>query len=256
MTERKNSNKKSSSGKESFTDTGKTRLNKFLANNSEFARRKIDEMVLQGRVTVNHKLILEPGIQIDGVKDDVRLDGERIREKTKKTYILLHKPIGFITTTDDEKNRRTVLDIIKTQEKLFPIGRLDIDTSGVLLLTNDGEFANKLMHPRFKVEKTYIVNLSRPLDEKIRLKLAGGIKLDGKKTAPAKIVFVNKDAYDVVAITLTEGRNRQVRRMFENYGFFVRKLHRSSYGHLTVDGLKAGEYRKLTTQEINKFTNK
>lgn len=250
MTTRKSNNKKSSD------DTGTTRLNKFLANNSEFARRKIDEMIQQGRVTVNNKLVLEPGVQIDALKDEIRLDGERIREKTKKTYILLHKPIGFITTTDDEKNRKTVMDIIKTSEKLFPIGRLDIDTSGVLLLTNDGDFANKLMHPKFKVQKTYIVNLSRPLDEKIRLKLAGGIKLDGKKTAPAKIEFVNKDVFDTVAITLTEGRNRQVRRMFENYGFFVRKLHRSLYGHLTVDGLNAGEYRKLSIQEINKFTNK
>jgi len=247
---------KKSNSKTSNNDTGTTRLNKFLANNSEFARRKIDEMIQQGRVTVNHKLIIEPGVQIDNLKDEVRLDGERIREKTKKTYILLHKPIGFITTTDDEKNRKTVMDIIKTSEKLFPIGRLDIDTSGVLLLTNDGDFANKLMHPKFKVEKTYIVSLSRPLDEKIRLKLAGGIKLDGKKTAPAKIEFVNKDVFDTVAITLTEGRNRQVRRMFENYGFFVRKLHRSLYGHLTVDGLNAGEYRKLSILEINKFTNK
>jgi 23S rRNA pseudouridine2605 synthase len=247
---------KKSNSKGSNNDTGTTRLNKFLANNSDFARRKIDEMIQQGRVTVNHKLIIEPGVQIDNLKDEVRLDGERIREKTKKTYILLHKPIGFITTTDDEKNRKTVMDIIKTSEKLFPIGRLDIDTSGVLLLTNDGDFANKLMHPKYKVQKTYIVNLSRPLDEKIRLKLAGGIKLDGKKTAPAKIEFVNKDVFDTVAITLTEGRNRQVRRMFENYGFFVRKLHRSLYGHLTVDGLNAGEYRKLSILEINKFTNK
>jgi len=248
--------KRKSNIKESNKDSGTTRLNKYLANNSEFARRKIDEMIQQGRVTVDNKVVLEPGVQIDASKAKVHLDGERIREKTKKTYILLHKPIGFITTTDDEKNRKTVLDIIKTSEKLFPIGRLDSDTSGVLLLTNDGDFANKLMHPRFKVEKTYIVTLSRPLDEKIRTKLAGGIKLDGKKTAPAKIVFVNENVFDTVAITLTEGRNRQVRRMFENYGFFVRKLHRSSYGHLTVDGLNAGEYRKLSIEEINKFTNK
>jgi 23S rRNA pseudouridine2605 synthase len=250
MTTRKNTNK------ENTNNSDTARLNKYLANNSEFARRKIDEMISQGRVTVNNKVILEQGVQIDPSKDEVRLDGERIREKTKKTYILLHKPIGFITTTDDEKNRDTVLDIIKTSEKLFPIGRLDINTSGVLLLTNDGEFANKLMHPKFKVEKTYIVSLSRPLDEKIRIRLSNGIKLDGKKTAPAKIEFVNKNEYDTVAITLTEGRNRQVRRMFENYGFFVRKLHRSSYGHLTVDGLNAGEYRKLSILEINKFLNK
>lgn len=232
------------------------RLNKYLSNNTEFARRKIDEFISQGRVTVNNKVVVEQGVQIDQSKDDVKLDGERVREKTKKIYFLLHKPIGFITTTDDEKNRRTVIDLIKSRDKVFPIGRLDLDTSGVLLLTNDGEFANKLMHPKFKVEKTYIVTLSKPLEEKLRAKLAGGIKIDGKKTAPAKITHPVKTDLSIVSITLTEGRNRQVRRMFENYGYFVRKLHRISYGHLTVDGLNAGEYRKLTKEEINKFLNK
>ena len=112
------------------------------------------------------------------------------------------------------------------------------------------------MHPKFKVEKTYVVTLSRPLEEKLRAKLAGGIKLEGKKTAPAKIVHPVKTDLSIVSITLTEGRNRQVRRMFENYGYFVRKLHRISYGHLTVDGLNAGEYRKLTKEQITKFLNK
>lgn len=233
-----------------------TRLNKYLSNNTEFARRKIDEFITQGRITVNNKVILEQGLQINPEKDEVRLDGERIREKANKKYFILHKPIGFITTTDDEKNRKTVIDLIKTHDKVFPIGRLDSDTSGVLLLTNDGDFANTLMHPKFKVEKIYIVTLSKPLEEKLRAKLAGGIKLDGKKTAPAKIVHPNKNDLSIVSITLTEGRNRQVRRMFEGYGYFVRKLHRISYGHLTVDGLNAGEYRKLTKEEINKFTNK
>ncbi len=229
------------------------RLNKYLANNTEFARRKIDEFILQGRVTVNNKVVLEQGLQMTPGKDDVKLDGERIREKTKKLYLLLHKPIGFITTTDDEKNRRTVMDLISTRDKVFPVGRLDAETSGALLLTNDGDFANKLMHPRFKVEKTYIVTLSKPLEEKIRAKLAGGIKLDGKKTAPAKIVYHDKKDLSIVAVTLTEGRNRQVRRMFESYGYFVRKLHRNSYGHLNLKNLNAGEYRKLTTEEIKKF---
>lgn len=233
-----------------------TRLNKYLSNNTEFARRKIDEFITQGRITVNNKVILEQGLQINPDKDEVRLDGERIREKANKKYYILHKPIGFITTTDDEKNRKTVIDLIKTQDKVFPIGRLDSDTSGVLLLTNDGDFANKLMHPKFKVEKIYIVTLSKPLEEKLRAKLAGGIKIDGKKTAPAKITHPNKNDLSIVSITLTEGRNRQVRRMFEGYGYFVRKLHRISYGHLTVEGLNAGEYRKLTKEEINKFTNK
>lgn len=229
------------------------RLNKYLANNTDFARRKIDEFIIQGRVTVNNKVVLEQGLQIIPDKDDIKLDGERIKVKTNKLYFILHKPIGFITTTDDEKNRKTVIDLIKTRDKVFPIGRLDSDTSGVLLLTNDGDFANKLMHPRFKVEKTYIVTLSKPLDEKIRVKLSGGIKLDGKKTAPAKIAYPNKNDLSAVSVTLTEGRNRQVRRMFESYGYFVRKLHRISYGHLNLKGLNAGEYRKLTTDEINKF---
>lgn len=233
-----------------------TRLNKYLSANTEFARRKIDEFISQGRVTVNNKVVTEHGVQVDGTKDNIKLDGERIREKTKKVYFLMHKPIGFITTTDDEKNRRTVIDLINSRDKVFPIGRLDLDTSGVLLLTNDGEFANKLMHPKFKVKKTYVVTLSKPLEEKLRAKLAGGIKLDGKKTAPAKITHPVKSDLSIVSITLTEGRNRQVRRMFENYGYFVRKLHRISYGHLTVEGLNAGEYRKLTIEEINKFLNK
>lgn len=230
-----------------------TRLNKYLANNTDFARRKIDEFILQGRVTVNNKVILEQGLQITPGKDVIKLDGERIKAKSNKLYFILHKPIGFITTTDDEKNRKTVIDLIKTRDKVFPIGRLDAETSGVLLLTNDGDFANKLMHPRFKVEKTYIVTLSKPLEEKIRAKLSGGIKLDGKKTAPAKIAYPNKNDLSVVSVTLTEGRNRQVRRMFESYGYFVRKLHRNSYGHLNLKGLNAGEYRKLTLDEINKF---
>ena len=224
-----------------------TRLNKYLANNTDFARRKIDEFILQGRVTVNNKVVLEQGLQITPGKDDIKLDGERIKAKSNKLYFILHKPIGFITTTDDEKNRKTVIDLIKTRDKVFPIGRLDAETSGVLLLTNDGDFANKLMHPRFKVEKTYIVTLSKPLEEKIRAKLSGGIKLDGKKTAPAKIAYPNKNDLSVVSVTLTEGRNRQVRRMTAAIGFPTLRLIRYSIGNWNIDNISQGEYKILNS---------
>ena len=229
------------------------RLNKFLANNSNFARRKIDEFIEQGRVTVNRKVVTEQGVQINPLSDDVRLDGEKVREKVKKIYIVLNKPAGIVTTTDDEKNRQTVIDLINIKEKLYPVGRLDYDTTGLLLLTNDGEFANKLMHPKYKVAKTYIVKLTKPLDEKHKLKLMSGIKIDGRKTAPCKITLPNKNDGETVSITITEGRNRQVRRMFEHYGYFVRKLHRSTYGHISLGNLAPGQWAKLSIEEVNKF---
>ncbi len=229
------------------------RLNKFVAANSEFARRKSDELIAQGRVTVNNKVVLKPGTQIDSEKDDVRLDGERLKEKTKKIYILLNKPAGIITSVNDEKNRPTVIDVLNIRDKVFPVGRLDYETTGILLLTNDGDFANLLMHPSHKVPKTYIAKLSKPLEEKHKDKLTAGIRIEGRRTAPAKISFPYKNDLETVSITITEGKNRQVRHMFEFYGYFVRKLHRASYGILTLGDLKPGEWRKLTIDEINKL---
>ncbi len=239
--------------KNNYPPENLVRLNKFLANNTNFARRKVDEFIEQARVTVNHKVILEQGLQINPEKDDIRLDGERIREKTKKLYIILNKPAGIITSTDDEKNRETVIDLIGMKEKLYPVGRLDYDTTGLLLLTNDGDFANKLMHPKYKVTKTYVVKLSRPLEEKHREKLMTGIKLEGRRTAPCKITYPNKNDTETAVISIVEGRNRQVRKMFEHYGYFVRKLHRSGYGHLTLGNLAPGQWTKLSIEEANKF---
>ncbi|TRZ51751.1 rRNA pseudouridine synthase [bacterium] len=230
-----------------------TRLNKYVAANSEFARRKSDELIEQGRVTVNNKVVLEPGTQIKPGIDDVRLDGEKLKEKTKKIYILLNKPAGIITSTDDEKNRQTVIDVLNIRDKVFPVGRLDYETTGLLILTNDGDFTNLLTHPSHRVPKTYIVKLSKILEEKHKDKLTAGIKIEGRKTAPAKITFPYKSDLTTVSITITEGRNRQVRRMFEFYGYFVRKLHRASYGILTLGALKPGEWRRLTIQEVNQL---
>ncbi len=230
------------------------RLNKFIASNGVSSRRKVDELILQGRVTVNGETIVELGYKINPETDKVKLDGENIRVSTKKIYVILNKPNGVITSVSDEKHRTTVIDLIKLKDKIFPVGRLDYNTSGLLLLTNDGELANKLMHPKGEIYKTYFVKLSKPLEEKHRLKLTEGIKLEGKETAPCKIRYPKKNHnYQDLYISIYEGRNRQVRNMFEHYGYFVRELERIEYAGLKIGELKQGDWRKLTPEEITKL---
>lgn len=226
------------------------RINKFVATYGMLARRKVDEYILQGRITVNGITITEPGYKINPQEDRVSVDGELIKVEKGKVYILLNKPPKVISAVTDDKKRKTVVDIVKVKERIFPIGRLDYDTTGLIILTNDGEFANKLMHPRYKVDKTYLVHLSKPLQEKHRKKLAEGIFIDRKKTEPAKIVFLNKDDYKRLFISIHEGRNRQVKNMFERFGYKIRKLHRTKYGNLKLGNLAEGEWRKLSEKEV------
>jgi len=214
------------------------------------ARRKVDEYILQGRITVNGITIREPGYKLNPGKDRVSVDGEPIKVEQKKVYILLNKPPKVISAVTDDKKRKTVVDLVKVKDRIFPIGRLDYDTTGLIILTNDGELANKLMHPRFKVDKTYLVHLSKPLQEKHRKKLTEGIIIDRKKTEPAKIIFVNKDNYKRLYISIHEGRNRQVRNMFENFGYKIRKLHRTKYGKLKLGNLAEGDWQMLSEKEI------
>lgn len=229
------------------------RLNKFIASNGISSRRKVDELITQGRVTVNGHTIKELGFRIDPEKDKVALDGEIIKTDRKKIYILLNKPKGVITSVSDDKHRTTVIDLINIKEKIFPVGRLDYNTTGLLLLTNDGGLANKLMHPKSEVYKTYFVTLSKPLEEKHKIKLLNGIKLEGKKTAPCKINFPKKNNYQSLYISIYEGRNRQVRNMFEHYGYFVRELQRVQYDGLKMGELKEGQWRYLDKIEISKL---
>ena len=229
------------------------RLNKFIAANGISSRRKVDEMITQGRVTVNGETISELGHKINPDTDKIGLDGEIIKTSTKKIYIILNKPKGVITTVSDDKHRETVIDIINIKDKIFPVGRLDYNTSGLLFLTNDGELANKLMHPKSEVYKTYFVTLSKPLEEKHRLRLEGGIELEGKKTADCKIRFEKKTDYQTLYISIYEGRNRQVRRMFEHYGYFVRELDRTEYAGLKLGSLRPGEWRNLSPDEVEKL---
>ena len=227
------------------------RLNKFIASNGILSRRKIDELILQGRVTVNGSTINELGYKINAAEDKVSVDGEPVKTSTKKIYIILNKPPGVITSVSDEKKRTTVIDLLKLNEKVFPVGRLDYNTTGLLLLTNDGELANKLMHPRNEIYKTYFVKLSKPLEEKHRIKLTEGVMLDDRKTAPSKIRYPKKNNnYQDLFISIYEGRNRQVRNMFENYGYFVRELERVEYAGLKIDNLRQGEWRMLTQDEV------
>ncbi len=198
---------------------------------------------------------MQPGFKIDPQKDKVNVDGIPIKISFKKIYIMLNKPENVISSVSDEKRRKTVIDLINIKERIFPIGRLDYDTTGLILLTNDGEFANRLMHPKFKVEKTYLVRISRPLEEKHKVKLMNGIKIEGRKTSPCRISFPKRNDFALVSITIREGRNRQVRNMFEHYGYFIRNLHRSEYGTLKLTGLKPGEWRYLTEKEILSFNN-
>ncbi len=237
-------------------ETDLTRLNKYIASNGILSRRKIDDLITQGRVDVNGVTIMELGYKINAAKDKVDVDGQRIKPVTKKIYIMLNKPDSVITSLSDEKRRRTVMDLVKINDKIFPVGRLDYHTTGLLLLTNDGEFANKLMSPKSKIYKTYVVKLSKPLEEKHRLKLTGGVRLEKVKTLPAKIDFITEKDYSNLKISISEGKNRQVRKMFEHYGYFVRALHRSAYAGLKLEKMKFGEWRHLTKDEVEILNSK
>jgi len=228
-----------------------TRINKFISGCTALSRRKVDEYILQGRITINGYTIYDPGYIINPAEHKVAVDGELIRASMRKIYILMNKPTKVITAVSDDKGRPTVMDVLGERLNVFPVGRLDYDTSGFLILTNDGDLANELMNPKFKVTKTYEVTLSKPLDNKHRLLLMKGIVLDGYKTRPCYINLKGKFSTNTVFITLVEGKNRQVRRMFEHFGYFVNKLERIKYGHMKLGSLETGQWRYLSTEEVN-----
>lgn len=231
----------------------KVRLNKFIANNGDISRRTADEFIQQRRVTVNNITVDFPSYEVDTAKDKVRVDGELIRIRTKDIYIALNKPAGVVSTVSDEKRRTTVVDLVNVNMKIYPIGRLDYNSTGLILLTNDGELADLIMHPRNKVDKTYLVKLSKPLDEKHRHLLEKGIILDKKRTQPAIIKFASRHSFDRLYITIHEGRNRQVRKMFERFGYFVDKLERTQFGPVKLGRLEHGKWRYLTPEEVKKL---
>ncbi len=229
------------------------RLNKYLAMCGVASRRKADELIQQGKVAVNGQVITQLGVKINPKKDKVTVDGKPVKPEEKLVYIVLNKPKDCITTVKDEKGRRTVLDLVKVKQRIFPVGRLDRNTTGVLLLTNDGELAYRLMHPKYKVEKAYKVEIDKPIKPEDLEKLRRGIMLDGRMTEACDVYILPNSDNKEIGITIHEGRYRQIRRMFERLGYKVRKLHRVSFGGITVSGMKRGEWRYLTEKEIKKL---
>ena len=228
------------------------RLQKYLADAGIASRRKAEELILQGRVEVNGKTVRELGTKIDDKKDTVSFNGREIKKEQKLVYIMLYKPEGYVTTVKDQFDRPTVMDLIKNvEERVFPIGRLDYDTSGLLLLTNDGKLTFRLTHPKHEVEKTYLAKVYGVPDQNDMNQLRRGVMIDGKKTEPSKVRLVSTgDKYAHVEIIIHEGKNRQVRKMFEAVRHPVSQLRREATGSLTLGDMKKGEWRYLTEKEI------
>lgn len=224
------------------------RLNKFIADSGLTSRRKADELIEKGLVKVNGKVVKELGSKVYR-SDFVTVDGDPISIDTKNVYILLNKPKDTISTTDDELDRKTVMDIVRSKYRIYPVGRLDRNTTGVLLLTNDGELANRLMHPSYKVIRQYQVELDKAVSLPEAKQIAEGVELEDGKTAPCNI-FVNPNDQKKLQLELIEGKYREIRRMFEKFGYFVKKLNRKMYANITTRGLPRGKYRHLTPREV------
>lgn len=230
------------------------RLQKVIANSGYCSRRKAEELISAGKVRVNGMVVSELGFKVDG-NDQIMINNE-VLSREEKEYILLNKPRGVVTTTSDEKNRKTVIDLINTNKRLYPVGRLDYDTTGALLLTNDGELTNLLIHPRNKVDKVYIAKVKGFFDKESALSMGRGVVIDGVKTAKS---FVKLKKYDkksntsLVEVVIHEGRNHQVKKMFNAVGFDVIKLKREMFAFLDVNGLKSGEYRYLSIKEVKQL---
>ena len=261
-------------------DSSGIRLQKILAQAGVASRRAAEKLIEEGRVSVNGRTVREMGVKADPIADDIRVDGRRLRAPERHRYILLNKPAGVVTTRSDPQRRQTVIDLLHgVREYVYPVGRLDYDSEGLLLLTNDGDLAARLTHPRHEVERTYEAYVAGTPDEEAMERLRRGIPLDGKRTMPAEVKLLSRAvlhkaaphkaaphkavagekrtsdrrANGVLLITIREGRNRQVRRMCEAVGHPVRKLRRVRIGPITDRRLRVGEWRELTRQEVKKL---
>lgn len=230
------------------------RLQKILADAGIGSRRGCEKLILEGRVSVNRRAVTRPGAKADPERDVVAVDGERVRP-ARKVYLMLNKPPGFICSSRDEKGRRTVHDLLKgVRERLYTVGRLDADAEGLLLLTNDGDFAQRVAHPRGTIGKTYQVEIKGALDAKGRRGIERGIVLDGRRTLPADIL--REEAFEGgerVVVRIREGRNRQVKRIFLAVGRPVRRLRRIAIGGLSLGGLSPGAWRRMDRGDIDRL---
>lgn len=234
------------------------RLQKFIAECGIASRRSAEKMIESGRVYVNGELVDYMGCVIDPDCDVVEIDGRVIKQESRKYYIMLNKPKNYVTTVSDDLGRPTVMHLVSDiNARIYPVGRLDFDTTGLLIMTNDGDFANILTHPKHTVNKTYIARIDKMLSEEQLQRLQRGIELDGVMTAPARAENIKRPKHGFeVKITIHEGRNRQVRRMLEAVGVNVMSLKRISVGSLTLGNLPEGKWRALSDAEINKLRGK
>ena len=234
------------------------RLQKLIAASGYTSRRKAEQLILDGKVTVNGTVVNQLGVKAEP-SDIIIVEGVRLLKENKR-YYLFYKPEKVITSMSDEKDRTCVKDFFESvNERVVPVGRLDYDTSGALIMSNDGEFINLITHPRHKIKKTYVAKISGKLDDRHLKILRSGVRIDNYKTAPAEVNVVknkNKSGNTLVRLTIHEGKNRQIRRMFETLGYEVLKLKREAIEDLTLEGLKKGEYRVLTIHEVKRLINK
>ena len=232
------------------------RLQKFLANAGVASRRKCEELIVEGKVSVNGNVVQELGNKINPDVDKVTYCGKEVTNNEKKVYILLNKPIGYVTTAKDQVNRDTVLNLVKVKERVVPVGRLDMYTSGALILTNDGDFVYKVTHPKHEITKTYTVTLHGIVTNEAVEKLRIGVEIEDYVTKPAKVKILKTDEEKNISrleITIHEGKNRQVRKMCEAVGYKVLALHRSKIGNIGVKDIKIGNWRYLRQNEVEKF---
>lgn len=230
------------------------RLQKFLSECGVASRRKAEELISMGKVKVNGR-VAQIGDKVNPKRDTVTVSGKKVVGAKNKYYIMLHKPRGFVTTLSDEMDRRCVADLVKDiPERIYPVGRLDKDSEGLLLMTNDGDFANAMMHPKHHVPKTYRVTVRQNVTENMVDQLAVGIVIEGRKTAPADVrVLLKEETRTVLEIVLYEGRNREIRKMCESLGLDVIRLKRTQFGSIKLGMLAQGKYRELTPDEVHKL---
>lgn len=239
---------------------GEIRLQKYMAECGVASRRKCEELISQGKVKVNEKIVTELGTKINPDKDKVVFNGKTLKyEDDEKVYILLNKPIGYVTTVKDQFSRDTVLDLIKTNKRVVPVGRLDMYTSGAIILTNDGDFVYKVTHPKHEITKTYTVTVKGIIKNEEVEQLRKGVKIDDYTTRPAKVKILKTDEEKDISrleITIHEGKNRQVRRMCESVGRRVIALHRSKIGNIGVKDIELGKWRYLKDFEVKTLIGK
>ena len=232
------------------------RLQKYLAECGIASRRKCEEYILQGKVKINNNIVTELGTKINPQKDKVTFEGKEVKRENKKIYILLNKPIGYVTTAEEQFGRDKVLDLVKVKERIVPVGRLDMYTSGALILTNDGDFVYKVTHPKHEITKTYTVTLKGIVTKSEVEKLRKGVKIEDYITKPAEVKILKTDEDKDISrleITIHEGKNRQIRRMCESIEKKIIALHRSKIGNIDVKNLKIGQWRYLKENEVKQL---